>query len=157
MMNRIILTLIAAQIMFAAVNYSYDAAGRLVKIDYGSAGSIAYTYDKGGNLLSRTVSGGSATGGTITSAATAFAPVSAGIAQNTWLAIKGTNLVPANTPAAGVIWSTAPEFLARKDAHATRRHRRDYQRQARLYLLLLQRGHFHHLRGGSNQRVVAPR
>ncbi len=114
MMNRIVLTLIAAQIMFAAVNYSYDTAGRLVKIDYGSAGSIAYTYDKGGNLLSRTVSGGSATGGTITSAATAFAPVSAGIAQNTWLAIKGTNLVPANTPAEGVIWSAAPEFLQGK-------------------------------------------
>ena len=115
MMNRIVLTLIAAQFMFAAVNYSYDAAGRLVKVDYGSAGSIAYSYDKGGNLLSRTVSAGSgATAGTITSAATAFAPVSAGIAQNTWLAIKGTNLVPATTPAAGVIWSAAPEFLQGK-------------------------------------------
>ncbi len=115
MLNRIALTLVAAQVMFAAVNYSYDAAGRLTKVDYGSAGSIAYTYDKGGNLLSRTVSAGSgATAGTITSAATAFAPVSAGIAQNTWLAIKGTNLVPATTPAAGVIWSAAPEFLQGK-------------------------------------------
>ncbi len=40
----------------ATVNYSYDAAGRLVKIDYGpSGGSITYTYDAAGNLLSRTV------------------------------------------------------------------------------------------------------
>jgi uncharacterized protein (TIGR03437 family) len=34
------------------------------------------------------------------------------IAQNTWIVIKGTNLVPDYTPAAGVIWSTAPEFAA---------------------------------------------
>ena len=38
----------------ASVNYSYDSAGRLVKIDYGAGGSITYTYDSAGNLLSRT-------------------------------------------------------------------------------------------------------
>lgn len=32
------------------------------------------------------------------------------IAQNTFIEIKGTNLVPADTPASGVIWSTAPDF-----------------------------------------------
>ncbi|HLG99597.1 MAG TPA: hypothetical protein VKX49_25035 [Bryobacteraceae bacterium] len=32
------------------------------------------------------------------------------IAQNTWIAIKGVNLVPPTTPAAGAIWSSAPEF-----------------------------------------------
>jgi uncharacterized protein (TIGR03437 family) len=32
------------------------------------------------------------------------------IAQNTYIEIKGVNLVPANTPAAGVIWSSAPSF-----------------------------------------------
>ena len=32
------------------------------------------------------------------------------IAQNTFIEIKGVNLVPATTPAAGVIWSTAPSF-----------------------------------------------
>jgi uncharacterized protein (TIGR03437 family) len=48
--------------------------------------------------------------GTITSASTAFAPVSYGIAQNTWTVIKGTNLVPPTTPAQGVTWSTAPSF-----------------------------------------------
>lgn len=47
---------LAASLSAAVVNYSYDAAGRLVKIDYGATGgSITYTYDKAGNLLSRTV------------------------------------------------------------------------------------------------------
>jgi len=34
------------------------------------------------------------------------------IAQNTFIVIKGTHLVPAATPAAGVIWSTAPSFAS---------------------------------------------
>jgi uncharacterized protein (TIGR03437 family) len=49
-------------------------------------------------------------GGTIASVSTAFAPVSYGIAQNTWTVIKGSNLVPSTTPAAGVTWSSAPSF-----------------------------------------------
>jgi uncharacterized protein (TIGR03437 family) len=114
MLNRILLTLIAAQLTFAAVNYSYDAAGRLTKIDYGSAGSITYTYDKGGNLLSRSVVTAAATGGVITSVNTSGSPASAGITQNGWVEIKGNNLVPATTPAAGVIWSSAPEFAQGK-------------------------------------------
>jgi endo-1,4-beta-xylanase len=32
------------------------------------------------------------------------------IAQNTYIEIKGWNLVPSNTPQAGVIWSSAPSF-----------------------------------------------
>jgi uncharacterized protein (TIGR03437 family) len=32
------------------------------------------------------------------------------IAQNTWIEIKGRNLVPPDTPAGGVYWSNAPEF-----------------------------------------------
>jgi uncharacterized protein (TIGR03437 family) len=32
------------------------------------------------------------------------------IAQDTWVAINGTNLAPTSTPAAGTIWSDAPEF-----------------------------------------------
>ena len=114
MFTRVALALIAAQLMFAAVNYSYDAAGRLTKIDYGSAGSISYTYDKAGNLLSRTVAASTVTGGTITSVNTSGSPASAGITQNGWVEIKGNNLVPATTPAAGVIWSSAPEFLQGK-------------------------------------------
>jgi uncharacterized protein (TIGR03437 family) len=34
------------------------------------------------------------------------------IAQNTWIEIHGKNLVPANTPASGMIWSAAPEFAS---------------------------------------------
>jgi uncharacterized protein (TIGR03437 family) len=33
-------------------------------------------------------------------------------AQNTWIAINGNNLVPATTPAAGVLWSSAPSFAS---------------------------------------------
>jgi uncharacterized protein (TIGR03437 family) len=111
MFNRLILLTLAMPLMFAAaVTYSYDAAGRLVKADYGAAGSITYTYDKAGNLLSRNVVAGSASAGTITSVNTAGSPASAGIAGNTFIEIKGTNLVPANTPSTGVIWSNAPEF-----------------------------------------------
>jgi len=34
------------------------------------------------------------------------------IAPNTWVEIQGPNLVPANTPAAGVFWNNAPEFAS---------------------------------------------
>jgi len=36
------------------------------------------------------------------------------IAQNTYIVVKGVNLVPATTPAAGVIWSNAPDFAQGK-------------------------------------------
>ena len=39
------------------VNYAYDDAGRLTRVDYPSGASILYTYDNAGNLLSRTVNG----------------------------------------------------------------------------------------------------
>jgi uncharacterized protein (TIGR03437 family) len=115
MINRCLLLLVAVSTMFAAaVTYSYDAAGRLIKADYGAAGAITYSYDKAGNLLSRTVTSGSASAGTITSVNTASSPASAGIAANTFIEIKGTSLVPANTPSTGVIWSNAPEFAQGK-------------------------------------------
>jgi len=34
------------------------------------------------------------------------------IAQNTWVVIKGKNLVPGATPASGVTWSSAPDFAS---------------------------------------------
>jgi uncharacterized protein (TIGR03437 family) len=34
------------------------------------------------------------------------------IAQNTFIEVKGASLVPATTPAAGVIWSNAPDFAS---------------------------------------------
>lgn len=91
---------------YAQATYSYDNGGHLTSIQYGAAGTIVYGYDPAGNLISRAVvaSGKS----TITSVDTAGGGVN--IAQNDWIEIKGVNLVPATTPAAGVIWSTAPSF-----------------------------------------------
>lgn len=40
-----------------SVTYAYDAAGRLVDGNHGSAGRISYTYDAAGNLLERRVLG----------------------------------------------------------------------------------------------------
>ncbi len=49
-----------------------------------------------------------------TSSITSVSTASGGpdIAQNTFIVIKGANLVPAATPAEGAIWSTAPSFNA---------------------------------------------
>src|ERR1700677_136654 len=77
--------------------YSYDSAGHLTSIAYGSGGAITYGYDAAGNLISRTVATPSSS--VITSVITASG--GADIAQNTFIAIKGTNLVPGTTPAAG--------------------------------------------------------
>lgn len=35
------------------ITYSYDEAGRLIRVDYGNSKVIAYTYDAAGNLLER--------------------------------------------------------------------------------------------------------
>ena len=37
------------------ISYSYDAAGRLVRAEYGDGKSIVYTYDAAGNLLRRSL------------------------------------------------------------------------------------------------------
>ncbi len=39
----------------ATVTYTYDDAGRLIKVVYGEGDSIEYTYDNAGNLLQRQV------------------------------------------------------------------------------------------------------
>ena len=115
MKTTFLLTLMMAPAIFpipasAGVIYSYDSAGRVIGANYGNGTTISYAYDAAGNLIGRAVSGGAQTAGTITSVTTAFAPASSGIAQNTWTVIKGTNLVPSSTPAAGVTWSTAASF-----------------------------------------------
>ena len=46
---------------FGGSNYSYDAAGRLTKVDYGGGKTLTYTYDNAGNLLSRTSTSASVT------------------------------------------------------------------------------------------------
>jgi uncharacterized protein (TIGR03437 family) len=50
----------ATTVAFAAATYSYDAANRLTKVDYGNGQTITYTYDKAGNLLSRVIGSASA-------------------------------------------------------------------------------------------------
>lgn len=66
-MKRILYFVLAALPAAASATYSYDAAGRLVKADYGNGAAISYTYDKAGNLLSRTVASGGAPSVTSTS------------------------------------------------------------------------------------------
>jgi uncharacterized protein (TIGR03437 family) len=90
-----------------SVNYTYDSAGRLTQASYINGSTIVYTYDKAGNLISRSVQ---SAGPSISSVTTAYAgPV---IAQNTFIVIKGANLVPANTPASGANWNSAPSFAS---------------------------------------------
>ncbi len=109
LLGRFILAILTLQFACAAgVNYTYDAGGRLAKAVYGNGSTITYTYDNAGNLLARSVATSNAM--TINSVTTAFGPAT--IAQNTWIVVKGVNLVPANTPADGVIWSTAPSFAS---------------------------------------------
>jgi uncharacterized protein (TIGR03437 family) len=93
-----------------AATYSYDAAGRLASITYANGSTISYTYDKSGNVLSRSAQGPN--GPVITSVTVANGGVD--LAQNTWIVVKGFNLVPASTPASGVIWSDAPDFAVGK-------------------------------------------
>jgi hypothetical protein len=66
-MREVLSFLLAASLaLVAGVNYTYDAAGRLIKVDYGHGSIINYTCDKAGsaangdNLFSCTY-GGSAT------------------------------------------------------------------------------------------------
>ena len=101
-MRRILLTLLTAAIAFAGVNYTYDAAGRLIKADYGAAGSISYTYDAAGNLLSRVVSTTPTAGAPVittlsSTSATAGSPAFV-------LTINGSGFVSGST----VMWNTTP-------------------------------------------------
>ena len=51
----VLLCLLAAPYTFGGtVNYTYDKAGRLVSVDYSNGNFRDYRYDNAGNLLSRT-------------------------------------------------------------------------------------------------------
>ncbi len=45
--------ILAGTLAAAPIKYSYDAAGRLTRADYGDGRVITYTYDAAGNLLRR--------------------------------------------------------------------------------------------------------
>ena len=52
-----ILSLFVSGFVFAGtITYTYDNAGRLISADYGGGKTIAYTYDNNGNLLTRNIS-----------------------------------------------------------------------------------------------------
>jgi uncharacterized protein (TIGR03437 family) len=70
-------------------------------------GALNYTNVSGGLNVTGTMTLPSS-GATITHVKTVYG--SPWMATNTWLEIHGTNLVPADTPSAGVDWSNAPEF-----------------------------------------------
>jgi uncharacterized protein (TIGR03437 family) len=89
--------------------YTYDNAGHLTRVSYGTAGAVVYSYDAAGNLIGRSVA---ATGSSSVITSVSTASGGSDIAQNTFIVIKGSNLVPGTTPAAGVIWSTAPSFAS---------------------------------------------
>ena len=78
----------------------------------GYTGTISITTTQAGSGLAITGSGSIAPGAavvpTITEVSTAYG--NAETAQNTFVVIKGKNLVPPDTPKDGVIWSNAPEF-----------------------------------------------
>ncbi|HEY4087030.1 MAG TPA: hypothetical protein VGM43_13875 [Bryobacteraceae bacterium] len=69
-----------------------------------------------GNLTLQSVAGVSvqvsvsAGGGNTPVIASAAAAYGTGVSQNTWIAIRGTNLAPAGTPVGGALWSNAPSF-----------------------------------------------
>ena len=50
----LLICVFAATAFAGSVKYAYDDAGRLTSVDYGDGSSIVYTYDKAGNLLTRT-------------------------------------------------------------------------------------------------------
>jgi uncharacterized protein (TIGR03437 family) len=86
---------LAAAASAAHVAYTYDAAGRLAKADYGNGVVFSYTYDKAGNLLSRTVTASAPTpvifnGGVISAASYQGGAVAPGEI----VAIYGSSLGP---------------------------------------------------------------
>jgi uncharacterized protein (TIGR03437 family) len=76
------------------VKYSYDNAGRLTKADYGSRGSIAYTYDASGNLLSRQVQSPTSSGAPVITSVVTGAKFTAGpgIVPGEFISIFAANL-----------------------------------------------------------------
>jgi uncharacterized protein (TIGR03437 family) len=85
------------------------ATGTLNAVFTASPNGSTFTLTGLGSITQPTA-GNSKSAPAITSITTANG--GATIAQNTFIVIKGTNLVPANTAANGVIWSSAASFLA---------------------------------------------
>ncbi len=82
------------------------AASQMFAVSAGPEGTLWFT-EYNANKIGRAILPNAPT---ITSVNTAGA--GSDIAQNTWIEIKGTNLVSGSTPPAGVIWNDAPEFAS---------------------------------------------
>ncbi|MCX8068993.1 MAG: RHS repeat protein [Thermodesulfovibrionales bacterium] len=60
--QRVVVLLVLSLLMFSNevlagnITYTYDNAGRLIKVDYGGGKTITYEYDNAGNLIKRTAS-----------------------------------------------------------------------------------------------------
>lgn len=94
------------------VNYTYDEAGRLARVQYSSGKTISYRYDTSGNLLERLATGAAQTGPAPT--ATAAGVVNAasyqggGVAPSEIVTIFGSGIGPATL--AGVRVTRAATF-----------------------------------------------
>jgi uncharacterized protein (TIGR03437 family) len=98
-----------------AVNYTYDAAGRLIKVDYGNGYSINYTYDNAGNVLSRSVEASTLRTFTTVSdasyqAGATLAPsvIAAGFGQNLSTGTESATITPLPTKLAGTSVMVTP-------------------------------------------------
>ncbi len=88
-----ILVLLTGWLWADTVQYAYDAAGRLTNATYSNGTVIAYTYDKAGNLLKRSVtspqsSGPQISAGGVVNAASFQAP----LARGALASVFGSNL-----------------------------------------------------------------
>lgn len=107
----LILTIVNEQLQYGPITIT-GGTGRFA----GAAGTARVTnvIDQRGDALTLSIAGTITEAGPftpiITSVTTAYWLPNPLIAQNDWIQIKGSNLVPATTPAGGTFWSNAPEF-----------------------------------------------
>jgi len=91
-----------------SVSYSYDAVGRLARVDFPNGKSIVYTYDPAGNMLSRVVfdnSSGATPAISANGVDNAASFVSGAVAPGEMISIFGTGIGPQS--AAGEVISDA--------------------------------------------------
>jgi len=107
------LALCAAQFAFGQhVTYTYDAAHRLTKVDYGRR-SITYVYDKSGNLLNRTIT--AVAGGPVFTAdgvVNAASFKGGAVAPGEMVTIFGTGIGPTTLAGFQIANNLVSEFVA---------------------------------------------
>jgi uncharacterized protein (TIGR03437 family) len=76
------------------ITYTYDTAQRLTRVDYANGTSVAYTYDKAGNLLSRVVTAGARPSFTAAAIVNAASFKGGAVAPGEMVTIFGTGIGP---------------------------------------------------------------